>query len=352
MSLTSYQAAPPRVVIFTMSDRSSQRNKKKCDRTEIENTVRLAHIGSMAAGKILIGTASWSDPGFVEFWYPKKMRPADRLSWYAQHFTIVEVNSTFYSVPDPMLVRRWCEVTPQDFLFNIKLHQLLSHHSTPAKLLPPALQKKLQLEKNAKVTPTTTTMDEVLRAFMPSFEILRGAGRLGVLLLQLSPAFSPRKHELSELENVLRLTSDFRVAVELRNRNWAEGEQLEKTLDFIRERSAIFVNVDAPPEKHFTIMPSKLNAITNSDIAYLRLHGRNSRAYITGKTVAARFNYNYSDAEIDEVAARSERLASKAKEVHVIFNNNARDYAPHAALRLRKALGQLVSSPPQTGELF
>jgi len=168
----------------------------------------------------------------------------------------------------------------------------------------------------------------------------------------LSPAFSPRKHKLNELENVLQLTGDFRVAVELRNRNWVEGEEREKTLDFLRERNAIFVNVDAPPEKHFTIMPSELTAITNSDIAYLRLHGRDSRAYITGKTVAARFNYNYSDAEIDDVAARSERLARDAKEVHIVFNNNARDYAPHAALRLRKALGQLVSSPPQTAELF
>ena len=61
------------------------------------------------AAKILVGTASWSDPGFVEFWYPKKMRPTDRLGWYAQHFNMVEVNSTFYSVPDPMLVRRWCD---------------------------------------------------------------------------------------------------------------------------------------------------------------------------------------------------------------------------------------------------
>ena len=52
------------------------------------------------------------------------------------------------------------------------------------------------------------------------------------------------------------------------------------------------------------------------------------------------------------IAARGERLAAKAKEVHVIFNNNARDYAPHAALRLRRALGQLVTPPPQTGELF
>src|SRR5438105_255027 len=152
----------------------------------------------MAAGKILVGTASWSDPAFVEFWYPKKMRPADRLSWYAQYFSMVEVNSTFYSVPDPLLVRRWCDVTPPNFVFNIKLHRLLSHHSTAAKLLPAALQKKLRLEKNAKVIPTAETMDQMLRAFAPSLEILRRAGKLGVLLLQLSPAFSPRKHELNE----------------------------------------------------------------------------------------------------------------------------------------------------------
>jgi uncharacterized protein YecE (DUF72 family) len=304
------------------------------------------------AGKILVGTASWSDPGFVEFWYPKEMRAADRLGWYAQHFNMVEVNSTFYSVPDPVLVRRWCDATPPDFVFDVKLHQLLSYHSTSAKLLPPVLQKRLQLEKNAKVALTKETSEEMLAAFVPSLEVLRRAGKLGVLLLQLSPAFSPRKHMLSELETVLGMTRKYPVAVELRNRNWTEGSQLEKTMKFLREQKAIFVNVDAPSENHFTIMPSELDEITNPEVAYLRLHGRNSRAYLTGKTVAARFNYDYSDPEIDEIVARSRRLATKAKEVHVIFNNNARDYAPHAALRMRKALGQLVSPPARTGELF
>jgi uncharacterized protein YecE (DUF72 family) len=251
-----------------------------------------------------------------------------------------------------MLVRRWCDATPPNFIFDVKLHRLLSYHSTSAKLLPPVLQKKLRLEKNAKVALTKETSEEMLKAFTPSLEVLRRAEKLGILLLQLSPAFSPRKHELAELEDLLELTRDYRVAIELRNRNWAEGEQLQKTLDFMRKQNATFVNVDAPAEKHFTIMPSDLDANTNEDVAYLRLHGRDARAFLTGKTVAARFNYDYSDAEIDEVAARSKKLGRNAREVHVIFNNNARDYAPHAALRLRKALGQLVSPPPQTAELF
>ena len=51
-----------------------------------------------------MGTASWSDPGFVEHWYPKKMPAGDRLPWYAQHFEMVEVNSTFYAVPDARLM--------------------------------------------------------------------------------------------------------------------------------------------------------------------------------------------------------------------------------------------------------
>jgi uncharacterized protein YecE (DUF72 family) len=85
----------------------------------------------------------------------------------------------------------------------------------------------------------------------------------------------------------------------------------------------------------------------------LRLHGRNAKAYLTGKTVAARFDYNYSDKEIEDVAERSRKLAAEAKEVHVVFNNNNLDYAPRAAIRLRKALGQKVAPPPaETPELF
>jgi uncharacterized protein YecE (DUF72 family) len=303
-------------------------------------------------GKILIGTASWSDPGFVERWYPKKMPAGERLGWYAQHFELVEVNSTFYSVPEPRMVERWCAATPDDFTFDVKLHQLFSFHSTPAKLLPPDLQRRAETDAKGKVKSTPDLQEAVLKSFLRATSILRKAGKLGVLLLQLSPAFSPRKHRLIELEPLIETLSDCDLAIEFRNRNWAVGDQLESTMDFLREHRAIFVNVDAPASDHFTVMPSDVDEVTDPKAAYLRLHGRNTKAYITGKTVAARFDYDYADEEIAEVAERSKKLAREARELHVIFNNNNLDYAPRAALGLRKALSQIVRTSAQTLELF
>lgn len=303
-------------------------------------------------GKILVGTASWSDPGFVQQWYPKGMRPHERLGWYAEHFEMVEINSTFYSVPDPRMVERWCAATPDGFIFDLKLHQLFSFHSTAAKLLPPDLQRLAQTDAKGKVKLTPALAEAMVNLFLLSMLILRAAGKLGVLLLQLSPAFSTKKHKLDELEPLIDMLRDYRLAIEFRNRNWVIGDQLRETIEFLKRQRAIFVNVDAPPAEHFTIMPSNLNEITNPHLTYIRLHGRNSDAYLKGKTVAARFNYDYTDNEISEVAERSKRLARGAEEVHVVFNNNALDYAPRAAARLRTALGQLIPARPQTPELF
>ena len=106
------------------------------------------------SGKILIGTASWSDPGFVERWYPPNLPAADRLPWYAEHFEMVEVNSTFYAVPNDRLVERWCRATPNEFVFDVKLHRLLSRHATTLKSLPPALQQIAQANGKGRVTLT------------------------------------------------------------------------------------------------------------------------------------------------------------------------------------------------------
>ena len=304
-------------------------------------------------GRVLVGTASWSDPGFIQRWYPKGMPAGERLQWYAQHFEMVEVNSSFYSVPEPRLVARWRANTPDDFTFDVKLHQLLSRHSADAKLLPPELQRHADIDAKGKVKLTPKLEETLIEILLRSMSILRDSKKLGVLLLQLSPAFSPHKHDLTELEKLIEMLRGYRLAIEFRNRNWVVGPQLRSTIDFLKRHHLIFTNVDAPATSHFTIIPSELNEITNPQSAYLRLHGRNAEAYLKGKTVAARFNYDYSDDEIVEIAERSQRLAADAREVHVVFNNNNLDYAPRAATRLRAALGQVITPPPpQTPELF
>jgi uncharacterized protein YecE (DUF72 family) len=101
------------------------------------------------------------------------------------------------------------------------------------------------------------------------------------------------------------------------------------------------VAVDAPPGDHVPIMPS-IDAVTRDDLAYMRMHGRNTEGYLTGKSVAERFAYDYSDDELKEIATRAKGMAEDADFVHVMFNNNRGADAPTAAQRMRELLGQAV----------
>ena len=169
----------------------------------------MSPTSSTESGKILVGTASWSDPGFVERWYPPKLPAADRLPWYAEHFEMVEVNSTFYAVPDARLVERWSRATPNGFIFDVKLHRLLSRHAAPAKSLPAALQRIAESDEKGRVTLTAKLEQALLEQIIGSTESLRAADKFGAFLLQLSPVFSPRKHELAELEEMLGTAGAF-----------------------------------------------------------------------------------------------------------------------------------------------
>ncbi len=273
----------------------------------------MSRKSSTDSGRILVGTASWSDPGFVERWYPPKLPATERLPWYAQHFELVEVNSSFYAVPDRRLVERWNRNTPDDFVFDVKVHRLLSRHAATLKSLPPALQRSAESDGKGKVKLTPKIEDALVKEMIAAVEPLRAERKFGAFLLQLSPAFSPRKHTLSELDDLLGRLSPLGAVVELRNRNWTSNEQLEQTLEFFRRHNTTLSLVDAPNDKHFTIMPSDLDAVTHRPLAYLRLHGRDAQAYLRGRTVAERFYYDYSEEEIGEVAERVKQLAREAE---------------------------------------
>jgi uncharacterized protein YecE (DUF72 family) len=302
------------------------------------------------AGRILVGTSSWADPGFVEEWYPPGMATRDRLPWYAQRFDAVEVNSSFYAIPEPGTVARWAEITPDRFLFDYKLHRALSRHAATVDSLPPDMREGLDVGPRGRVRLTPALELELVRRTLEAVRPLEQAGKLGAFLLQLTPSFSPRRNELDELSGLVEGLGGRPLAIEFRHRGWVEEKRIEITFEWLSDHGAAFVAVDAPKEVHVPIMPD-VDAVTNPDLAYIRLHGRNAEGYMKGRSVAERFGWEYSDEELREVARRAEGMAEEAGMVHVMFNNNRGADAPTSARRFRTLMGQDPGPPPDEGQL-
>jgi len=299
------------------------------------------------AGNILVGTSSWADPGFVKEWYPPKMPARERLPWYAQRFGYVELNSSFYAVPDRNTVHKWVEDTPDGFVFDVKTHRLLSRHAAPVDSLPPELRDDADTIGRGRVRLTPELETALAERLVEETAPLAEAGKLGAYLVQLTPAFGPRDHDLDELNGLVAALKPHPVAIELRHRGWVREKRRDQTLGWFSEHEVAFVCVDAPPGDHVPIMPSDLDAVTTDGLAYLRLHGRNTEGYLSGKSVAERFGWRYDDGELEEVAERTRSLAEQAGEVHVAFNNNRDDDAPTAAQRFRALLGQAPAGEEQ-----
>jgi uncharacterized protein YecE (DUF72 family) len=300
------------------------------------------------AGRILIGTSSWADPGFVKEWYPPKMAAKERLPWYAERFQTVELNSSFYAVPDRSTVHQWVSATPDDFVFDVKVHRALSRHAAPLDSLPPDLRDGVATTDRGRVRLTGDLELALASRLVEETTPLADSGKLGAYLLQLTPAFAPHRHELEELDRLVEAFAPHPVAVELRHRGWVREKRIERTLGWFSERGVTFVCVDAPPGDEIPIMPP-LDAVTSDRLAYLRAHGRNAEGYLHGRSVAERFAWRYSDEELEEIGGRVGSLAEQTGEVHVAFNNNRGDDAPTAAQRFRALLGQTAPAEEQLG---
>ena len=288
--------------------------------------------------EIRVGTASWTDPGFVEDWYPPRLPASQRLRWYAEHFNLVEINATFYALPVARTVERWCLETPDGFIFDVKLPKVLSRHAMQPRFFPPDLRSRLPVT-GGKVELNPQVEKLVVERLLRELEPLLASKKLGAFLLQLSPSFRPRNNQLTELDSLRDLLSPHPLAVELRNRDWCADTALPETIDYFKSRQMTLVLVDAPASEHFTVIPG-FDCATNPKLGYFRAHGRNAEGYIKGRTVAERFDYDYSPEEVEEIAERLRKVSQEVDRLHVIANNNRSNYAPKLAEALRAALGK------------
>jgi uncharacterized protein YecE (DUF72 family) len=285
-------------------------------------------------GEIRVGTAGWTDKTLIDSgWYPDNAsNPEKRLRYYASQFPLVEVDSAYYALPSERTAAAWADRTPAQFTFNIKAFSLFTQHPTPVRALPRDLRETA--EKTGKdrvylkdIDPEVT--GQAWDRFLAALEPLRSAGKLGAILLQFPPWFPiGRANKQYILDCAARAAPD-RVCVEFRNRTWMTEDNQKETLDFLSAHDLPYVCVDEP-QGYPNSIPPVLAA--TSDLAVVRLHGHSD--HWDAKTVQERFNYRYSDKELETWAGNVKQLAEDADETHVVFNNCYRDYAHVNAQRM------------------
>lgn len=269
---------------------------------------------------IRIGCGSWADDDYVGVLYPKGLPKNARLATYARWFERIELNASYHRIPTPQTVAGWLAQTPPAFFFDVKLHRDFCN--------------------DPRHSATNPQFPQFLAAIQPLAE----AKRLGAFLWTLPPSFGPKRRSLAELDAALeKLRSFAPVAVELRDRAWVDTDDARATtLRFFRDRGLVWVATDLPSVDAPRILPP-IDEVTNPQLAYLRLHGRNPDYPHVNADEG--HHYDYPIAELEQIAARIRALAAKAKHVHVSANNHALDFAPKAALSLRQLLGQPVPPP-------
>lgn len=297
-------------------------------------------------GRIRIGTCSWADRGLVASgWYPPSARTAAaRLAFYGAAFDTVEVDSTFYAIPEQASAFQWAARTPPGFLFNVKAWGLFTWHSVKYETLPEWVRREIPRPESGRLDfqGLPRELRPVLwKRFTSALEPLRTMDRMGYLLFQLPPKASFSPVMMRYLERVAEVTPPFRTAVEVRNRSWMEKGNRESFLSLLKGANMAYVAVDEP-ELDWTV--GRDFPVTATWGAVARFHGRNREGWTKkGATVAEKFRYNYSDGELLSWEGAVRDAAERAGKVFLMFNNCYRDYAVKNALRMKCLLGVACS---------
>lgn len=241
---------------------------------------------------IRIGTSGWHYKHWIGRYYPAGHKPADMLAFYLRDFDTVELNNTFYRLPDESSFDSWRKATPHDFVFAVKGSRFLTHM---IKLKDP---------------------QRGLTNFLPRAERLRS--KLGPILWQLPPRWNVN---VERLEEFLRtLTRKHRYAFELRNQSWMTDE----VFALLRKYNAAFCIYELAGYH----TPFALTA----DWVYVRLHG------------PTQFKYqgSYTDAQLAAWADRIRDWSRELQAIYVYFDNDDSAYAVQNALTLKRLVAQRV----------
>lgn len=238
--------------------------------------------------KVIIGTSGWWYEHWREKFYPPDLKKNQWFKYYIKFFESVEVNSSFYRLPFPNVVKGWARKAPPEFRFTLKMWRRVTH------------LKKLK------------DVEEDVKRFMQRISPLRD--NLGAILYQLPPSV---KCNLNLLKNFIKqLPQDVDQVVEFRNKSWLTPE----VFSLLKEHNVAYCIVSMPD------FPELVQ--TTSNISYIRFHGKKIL-----------YGSSYSEQELLKWAKIVKDFSHQdIKRVYIYFNNDYEAFAVSNALRLQEIL--------------
>jgi uncharacterized protein YecE (DUF72 family) len=278
--------------------------------------------GTPSNPAILVGPAGWSYTDWEGIVYPRhKPRGFHQAAYLAQFFDTIEINTSFYSPPRAEVVKAWAAKIAfnPNFKFTAKLWKRFTH------------------ERNANL------QDE--KMFKQGLAPLVTEGRLGGLLLQFPWSFRNTSENHEYLSGLVMQFMEYPLVLEVRHSSWNKPEVFE----WLAGLRVGFCNIDQPVIGQ-SIAPS---ARATAPVGYVRLHGRNYEHWFTSNEhPEERYNYLYSQAELEPWAARIQNIAQRAEVTFVITNNHFQGKAIANALQLVSLLRNQPVHVPETLQEF
>jgi uncharacterized protein YecE (DUF72 family) len=266
---------------------------------------------------IKIGTCGFQFKDWKGTVYPENIKDSDILPYYNRTlgFDLVEIDASYYQIFNPRVSESWVKKTTGDFRFAVKCH------------------RDMTLNEAGKVNPLDIKNDDVFKYFLSSFQPMIESGKLLTFLAQFGPVFFKNSAGKDYIRKFREHFKNLPLTMEFRHKSWLVPEEQQDTFDFLRKNNLSYAVVDEP--KIRSLAPLVPEATT--DLAYIRLHGRNKLWFENNGD--KRYDYFYTDEELNDFIPFINSLDKNTSITTVFFNNCHAGAALKNAIKLKQMLG-------------
>lgn len=248
--------------------------------------------------KILVGTSGYSYKDWSGIFYPEKLKSNEYLSWYSSQFNFTELNFSYYTQPTAANMESIIKKVNEDFQFAIKAHQSITHTADQ-------------------------DLNDSVKTFKEGITPLKEAGSLAAVLLQFPYSFHYTKENRRHLAAICRHFEGYPACIEFRNTDW----MIDSVYTELSRLNIPLVLTDMPGLARLPDYLSMKNKPQPSgDFMYIRFHGKNRENWWTGDN-ASRYDYLYSEEELDPWVEVIKKMVTEVKRTLVAFNNHLKGQA-------------------------